>query len=560
MVDAGLVKSPLDRVKEILGEIDRLGEAKVYESSLIEFIEYMWPVVEPATPFVRGWAIDAICEHLEAVTSGEINRLLINVPPGFTKSLITDVFWPAWEWGPKNMPHMRYVCASYAQHLTIRDNNRFRNIINNRRYKLHWGSRFGSKFETKIKIENDRTGWKFATSVGGTTGGERGNRIIIDDGNNPQDMESDAVRLSTNHWFIEVVPDRLNNIISDAIIGIQQRLHEEDISGVALSRELGYTHLMIPMEYDPARHCVTSIGWQDPRGLDDDGKVLSEADRYKNDGELAWPERFPPAAVAVLRQKGPYAYAGQYQQSPEPRGGGIFKRDWWQEWSHEKASDNFPKFDFILASLDTAYTEKEENDPSALTIWGTWQPKGGMPCVMLIDAWRKRLEIHGPEIKQLPGELDDAYYARAQQDWGLVEWVHYSCRKFKVDRLLIEAKAAGHSVAQEISRLYSRALFGVEIVEPRGDKVARAYAVQHLFSEGMVYAPCRGGFWLDRAQIVIDEAATFPKATHDDLVDSMTQAMRYFRDNNFAVRREEVLAEQTEMIRYRRPSAPLYPV
>lgn len=559
MTDAGLI-DPYDRVKQLLGEIDRLHEAELYEKSLIDFIEYTWPVVEPATPFVRGWAIDAICEHLEAVTSGEINRLLINVPPGFTKSLITDVFWPAWEWGPKNMPHMRYVCASYAQHLTIRDNNRFRNIINNRRYKAHWAHRFGSKYETKIKIENDKTGWKFATSVGGTTGGERGNRFIIDDGNNPQDMESSAVRLSTNHWFIEVVPDRLNNITVDAIIGIQQRLHEDDISGMALSKDLGYTHLMIPMEYDPGRHCITSIGWQDPRGCDDDGTPLSEDDREKNDGELAWPERFPPAAVAVLKQKGPYAYAGQYQQSPEPRGGGIFKRDWWRQWDAEKANDKFPPFDFILASLDTAYTEKEENDPSALTIWGTWQPKGGLPCVMLIDAWRKRLEIHGPEVKQIEGETDQSYFLRAQEQWGLVEWVHHSCRKYKADRLLIEAKAAGHSVAQELTRLYSRSAFGVQIVEPRGDKVARAYAVQHLFSEGMVYAPVKGGFWIDRANIVIDEAASFPKASHDDLVDSMTQALRYFRDNNFAMRSEEIAAEQAEMIRYRKPSSPLYPV
>src|SRR5437879_541448 len=145
-------QNPFVRVKELLGELDRLDEAKLYETKLIDFIEYVWPVVEPATPFVRGWAIDAICEHLEAVTSGEITRLLINVPPGFTKSLITDVFWPAWEWGPRNMPHMRYVCASYAQHLTVRDNNRFRNVISNRRFKKHWGTRFGQRFETKVKI------------------------------------------------------------------------------------------------------------------------------------------------------------------------------------------------------------------------------------------------------------------------------------------------------------------------------------------------------------------------------------------------------------------------
>src|SRR6266478_3362800 len=117
-------------------------EARSYEKSLIEFMDYMWEVCEPAIPFIRGWAIEAIAEHLEAVTRGEIRRLLINVPPGFSKSLLTDVFWPAWEWGPQNHPSYRYICASYASHLTERDNMRCRNVVMNDRYQRLWGNRF----------------------------------------------------------------------------------------------------------------------------------------------------------------------------------------------------------------------------------------------------------------------------------------------------------------------------------------------------------------------------------------------------------------------------------
>ena len=173
----------LAQLAKAIARLKELEEAERCEKSLLDYVEYMWPVVEPATPFVRGWAIEAICEHLEAVTAGEIQHLLINVPPGFTKSLISGVFWPSWEWGPKNMTHLRYVCASYAQYLAERDNMRCRNLVISDRYKKHWGSRFQISNEqfTKIKFANDKTGWKFATSPGGVGQGERGDRFLIDD-------------------------------------------------------------------------------------------------------------------------------------------------------------------------------------------------------------------------------------------------------------------------------------------------------------------------------------------------------------------------------------------
>ena len=140
--------------------IETLLEHKKYEGKLIDFAGYVWPVVEPAIPFIRGWAIEAIADHLQAVTDGSIKRLLMNVPPGFTKSLMTDVFWPAWEWGPCNMPWLRYMCASYSNHLTERDNMRCRNIVVSDRYKRLWGDRFKISNEqfTKIKFANDKTG------------------------------------------------------------------------------------------------------------------------------------------------------------------------------------------------------------------------------------------------------------------------------------------------------------------------------------------------------------------------------------------------------------------
>jgi len=531
----------IDRAQIARNAIARLGEVKEaprFEGSLIDFAEYVWPVVEPAIPFVKGWAIEAIAEHLEAVTSGQIKRLLMNVPPGFTKSLMTDVFWPAWEWGPKNMPWLRYVCASYSNHLTERDNMRCRNIVTSDRYQSLWGRRFKISNEqfTKIKFANNKTGWKLATSVGGIGVGERGDRFIIDDPNNTMDMESEPVRHTTNMWFTEVVPDRLNNPELSAIVIIQQRLHEDDVSGIALSRNMGYTHLMIPMEHDVSRHCVSVLG-QNSDGI----KKLWE-DPRKDDGELAWPHRFTQKVCDDLkRDKGPHAWAGQYMQSPEPRGGAIIKRAFWQLWEEPK----YPSFEFILGSLDTAYTAKEENDASALTIWGVFRDINGNPKMMLVYAWQERLEFH----QLFQRVIDTCTISQKPKDHP----------QYAVDRLLVEAKASGMSIGQELHRLVrGTGKLGIELINPTvyGDKVARVQSIQHLFADEMIYAPDRSF-----ADMVIDQCAVFPKGSRDDLVDSTSQALRYLRDAGFALKREEHAMEVADELMYRSPSsnAPLYP-
>lgn len=304
-----------------LALLDRLDS----EDSLLGFVQAFWSVLEPKREFVNGWAISAICEHLEAVTRGEIRRLLMNVPPGFMKSLTTDVFWPAWEWGPKNRPDLRYVAASYSNQLTVRDNRRCRHLIQSDAYQVAWGSRFRLLAEQNAKVRYDTSarGFKIATSVGGLGTGERGDRFIIDDPHNVKDGESEAKREEALQWYTEVVPTRINDPDKSAIVVIMQRVHERDVSGLILANELGYDHLCIPMEYeeDHPFPSKTGLGWVDPR---------------TRDGELAWPERFSRRHIEedlkpVLRAwGGDYAEAGQLQQHPTPRGGGMFKRDDWR--------------------------------------------------------------------------------------------------------------------------------------------------------------------------------------------------------------------------------------
>lgn len=519
------------------------------EESLAEFVRQAWHVIEPGADYIHGWHIDYIAEHLEAITDGvelddgtPYNRLLVNVPPGTMKSLITNVFWPAWEWGPRNMAHLRYVCASHSQDLAVRDGLRMRRLISSEWYQTRWGDRvtLTGDQNQKTKFENTATGFRQAAAAGSITGA-RGDRVIIDDPHSVDSANSDAMRRSTVEWFLEAVPTRLNNPKLSAIVVIMQRLHEEDVSGVIIDKGLGYDHIMLPMRYDATRHCVTKLGIEDPR---------------TEDGELLFPARFPAEVVdRDERVMGPYATAGQFQQQPTPRGGGVIKADWWKLWE----ADAYPPMDYVIASLDTAYTTKQENDFSALTVWGVFSSDTsvaiankiarrdgegiseiertyieGAPRVILMSAWQERIELS-----------------------DLIEKVANTCQRMRVDKLLIESKAAGISVAQELRRLYGAEDWGVQLVNPGSiDKLARLYSVQHLFSEGMIYAPDRG--WAD---MVIRQCEVFPKGKHDDLVDTVAMGLRHLRELGLLSRSAERSAEIEEQLMHRGgPPAPLYPV
>lgn len=547
-------------------ELDRMECAE----SLSTFIKRGWSQIEPSMLYKHGWHMDAICDHLQAVHDGHITRLLINVPPGTSKSLSTAVFFPAWEWGPGGRPGLRFIGTSYSERYALRDNGRTRNLIQSEWYQERWS---GVKLikEGDKKIENTMYGFREAIPFASLTSG-RADRLIIDDPHSTESAESDDKRETAIRIFLESVPTRLNDPEKSAIIIIMQRLHEEDVSGAALSHDLGYTHLMLPMEYDPSRHCVTYYP-----GTDD---LLFEDPRTE-EGELLFPDRFPPTVVEKYKiALGPFAYAGQMQQAPVPRGGGIFPWEWWQLWGDPDDPGNpifqrFPTMDYVVASLDSAYTEKTENDYSALTVWGIFrdgipaisgstierrtQQMMGRPKIMLMQAWQKRLPLKGPPPPERePWETDQQYRKRSQRNWGLVEWVADTCQRFRVDRLLVENKASGISVAQEIRNLHGGEGWGVQLVDPKSqDKVARAYSVQHLFADGMVYAPDR-----DWAELLKTQMATFPKATHDDLTDSACQALRYLRDIGLAVHGFEIDNEmQAEMARVMKPtSKPLYPI
>lgn len=560
-------------IEKQLVELDRTD----CEDSLYTFLRESWRYID-ASPFVAGWPIEAVAEHLQAVADGEIKRLIINIPPRCAKSSLVSVAFPAWTWAqpwdtPTSGPGVQFLSASYAQQLSLRDSVKCRRLIESPWYKERWGDRFKLTGDqnTKTRFDNDRNGSRLSTSVGSALTGEGGNIIIVDDPNAAQEAFSEATIQSTIYWWDNALSTRLNDPKHGAFIVIQQRLSEEDLTGHILSKDDGdWTHLCLPMRYEWQRHSVTSIGWEDPRGLDDNGNPLihvnevgerlaispeAQVELEDREGALLWEERFGEREVTILeKQMGPWTAAGQLQQRPEPKGGGIIKREWWQPWD----SSIYPNMDTIIATLDTAYTTKTENDPSAMTVWGIFSSDVTVqnsahagsrhgeritmareytetqPRAMLMYAWQGRYELH-----------------------DLVEKVGKTCRDFKVDTLLIENKAAGFSVAQEIRRLFGGEKFGVQMFDPKSqDKLARLYSVQHLFAEGLVYAPFRS--W---AEMVITQVGQFPKGKHDDLVDTVSMAMRYLRETGMLLRSPEWNSEMESGMQFSGSSGlePLYP-
>lgn len=286
-------------------------EREACRRSLATFIRRAWAVLEPGQPYVHGWHVDAMAEHLEAVTTGQIRRLLINIPPGTMKSMMTSVFWPAWEWGPKGMAHIRFIGASHEEGLATRDNLRMRRLVQSEWFQSLWPLALTGDQNQKTYFENDATGWRQSCPVSSMTG-RRGDRVAWDDPHSVEDSHSAAKLESANRVFRETLPTRLNNPESSAIIIVMQRLSVKDISGEILRGELGYEHLCLPMEWEGPR-AATCIGFTDPRS---------------DVGELLFPARFPRSVVdRDKRIMGEYAVAGQFQQRPAPGTGGEFKPD-----------------------------------------------------------------------------------------------------------------------------------------------------------------------------------------------------------------------------------------
>jgi predicted phage terminase large subunit-like protein len=366
------------------------------------------------------------------------------------------------------------------------------------------------------------------------------NCIILDDCNSAKEVESELVIASTLEWFDGTLGTRLNNQKLGAVINVQQRLGENDITGHVLSKNTGeWCHLVLPMEYEPERSFHNAYGWKDPR---------------TRPGELLWPERFGPDEVTALKNwMGNWRSAGQLQQRPQPRGGGVIQRVWWQLWER----DALPPMDFILGTLDTAYTLEKMNDPSGMIIWGVFS---GDPVAQMVRTFGRDGSLHYTERSEAQALAPKVMLTHAWTDrlefYQLIKKTAETCIKCKVDLLLIENKAAGISVAQELRRLYGHERFSVQLFDPKSqDKFARLVSVQHLFQEKLIYAPNK-----DWAEDVITQVEQFPRGKHDEYVDLTSMGLRYLRERGLISRAVERRAEMDSLVVYpRNQNIPLYP-
>lgn len=444
--------------------------------SLSSFTKAAWHVLEPGQPYKHGWHLDAISEHLEAVTMGQIPRLLINIPPGTMKSLSVGVMWPAWEWGPRGMPAMRYLGTSHSLPLAIRDNLKMRRLVLSEWYQERWGStvRLTSDQNAKTKFENTATGFREAMAFTGLTG-SRGDRVLIDDPLSVDGANSDADRESVNNTFRESVPTRLNNPDRSAIIVVMQRLHEDDVSGLIMANDFGYEHLMLPMEFEPERRCSTLIGFKDPR---------------TKEGELLFPERFPREVVERDKKvMDAYAVAGQFQQRPAPREGGLFKASWLKSCYLKDipAKETLA----VYGASDYAVTANG-GDYTVHVVLGI-DPKGGM---WLLDVWRKQ----------------------AASD----QWIEAFCDLVKHWKPFAWAEETGQiksGVGPFIDRRMRerQAFVARETFPTRGDKAVRAQSIRGRMALDGLYVPIDAP-WYEQ---FISELLVFPAGKNDDQVDAL---------------------------------------
>lgn len=280
------------------------------ETSLYAFVRAAWHVLEPGKVFVPGWHIEAVCEHLERVTRGEIRRLAINVPFRSSKSLVVSVIWPAWVWTTD--PGYQWLCVSHGENLAIRDCRKMRFLVQSDWYQRLWPITFARDENKKSSVLNDSQGHRIAAGITSGILGLSCDSLVVDDPHDRDDILSDVKLIRAIGEFREKLSTRLNNPETGAIVVIGQRLSEKDL--FAHLFEAGFDRLVIPMRYESNHPYPSTTGWQDPR---------------RKEGDLMCPARFPERTVAEQEAlMGSYATSGQYQQRPAPSGGGMFRREW----------------------------------------------------------------------------------------------------------------------------------------------------------------------------------------------------------------------------------------
>jgi len=511
-------------------------QGELARREFFRFFKDAWAYMDPAV-FHETWHLEALCEFLTYVSTGEITRLIVSMPPRMTKSLTCSVAWPVWEWVER--PETQFLTSSYDLNLSTRDALKSRRLMDSPWFKDRWGDTFSLRTDEnqKSRYSNTSGGHRIAITSSGRTTGEGGDIILLDDSHNAREVYSDVKRENIIDWYDNAMRSRLNNQNTGRIVHVGQRVHDADVIGHVLKKEGKvnveedgrWVHVVMPNEFRPASRCTIWL----PKQVSDYKKSLEEdkrapepepifEDPRTEKDELLCPGRLGQRATIEL--KPPIGmtlrdYNSQYQQDPAADDGLILKRSWWQPWeypewhpeSHKRRP--MPDCEAILQIYDTAFEEEEENDYSARTTWGVfpYTPERIHPatgaiiratekrCAILLDAWRDKIPF--PDLRR---EAQTAY-----DDWH-PDWV------------LIEKKASGHSLIQELRR----SGVPVKAVDPKGkDKIMRAHLVSAILEQGCVFYVPGHNDGID----VVEECAKFPIGGYDDYVDTVVMLLAFLR-------------------------------
>lgn len=486
-------------------ERERLGqsiqdEAAELSDDLARFVREAWRMVWPNERYVHGRHIDAICEHLRAVSAGELKYLQIWVPPGSSKSSVVSVMWPAWEW--TGQPWLRILSASYGQKLAESFAIKSRDVIKSVWYQARWPMvQMRRDHDLKTSYATTAGGERLATSPGGQGTGKHAHRIVIDDAINALEVTSDAALAQVREWHDGTIAMRHIPAGDTSEVIIQQRLAEGDLAGHVLTIDPdAWTVLCLPEEYEPAH----PFAWR--------GDWRTQA------GELLWPEVFGETEhQRRALNLGAHRAAGQLQQRPSAREGAILKRDAWKfyppRWLEDEDRHKLPRFRQLVQSWDTSFKDLGDSD---FVCGGLWGQVGADLYLLAMRHDRMGLSATKEAMRGMT--------ATAERLWPRVPM-----------RILVEKTANGVEIIAELKR----EIRGITPISVSTSKVLRAEAAEPALESGNIWVPGQADPGLptgyDSAitpaftQTLIEGCAVFPNGSHDDEVDMFTQAVNWTR-------------------------------
>jgi predicted phage terminase large subunit-like protein len=432
--------------------------------------------LNPQAELAMNWHLEVIAAKLTAVREGKIRRLIINLPPRHLKSLLASIAFPAWCLG--HDPSAQILCVSYAQDLADKLSRDCRSIMMSPWYRQIFRTRLAPHRQAVQEFITTAHGCRLATSNGGVLTGRGAGIILIDDPLKPEEALSDAQRQAANDWFDHTLYSRQDDKQYGAIVIIMQRLHEDDVVGHVIAQE-PWEVVRFPAiaEADEVHEIGTIWG---PRCF------------TRRQDEALHPDREPLETLDRIRRTvGEYNFAGQYQQTPAPLGGGMVKAEWFKRYAANRLPESFER---VVQSWDTANKATELSDFSVCTTWGI---RG--KDLFLLDLLRKRLEY--PALKRAVREQHSLFNANV---------------------VLIEDKASGTQLIQE---LIADGFHPVTGYKPECDKIMRMNAQTTMIENGFVHIP-EAAPWLAE---YLHEMTVFPKGKHDDQVDSTAQFLDWFK-------------------------------